>query len=147
MCARGERNESSIARRYFKNREDCEDLAQDVIEKLLKRPVKCKSLRGWVSTVARRTMIDTLRTRNVQPPFESGLELDDIAGEVYLISDRLDFERALTCLSRERKDAVILWAQGFTYAEIARQTGSCVGSIKSGVHFAKRQLREALTTS
>lgn len=58
---------------------------------------------------------------------------------------RLDLERAIAALPERARQALVLRdVEGHSYAEIARLTGTAVGTVKAQVHRARRLLRERL---
>ena len=59
--------------------------------------------------------------------------------------DRMDLERAIASLPPGARQALVLHdIEGYKHEEIARMTGSAVGSVKAQLHRARRLLRERL---
>ena len=59
--------------------------------------------------------------------------------------DLADFKQALTALSDDQREALILiGAEGFSYEEVAEICGCAVGTVKSRVNRARGRLSELL---
>jgi len=61
------------------------------------------------------------------------------------IDRRLDIEMALDKLHPKYRNALILWGQGFPYAEIAEQMGISYGSAYNYVRSGKKELNSLLS--
>jgi RNA polymerase sigma-70 factor (ECF subfamily) len=105
------------------------------------------NLKAWLFTILRNTYISELR--------KLGREVRDHDGDLsarlahhpeqHGHLDFLDFTRALTELSPEQREALMLvGAESFSYEEAAEITGCEVGTVKSRVHRARVRLAQLL---
>ena len=61
------------------------------------------------------------------------------------IDRRLDIEMALDKMLPKYRNALVLWGQGFPYAEIAEQMGISYGSAYNYVRSGKKELNSLLS--
>jgi RNA polymerase sigma-70 factor, ECF subfamily len=136
-------------RRRVESDADTDDLLQDVLSKLVERgsEVKEESVPAWLFTVARRTIIDRHRTANSTARRDE----DSIRGDD---ADEGDAARALAlCLEPmlqvlSEEDQTLLRRvdmEGHSQAEIARELGVSVSTVKSRTQRARSKLHAALT--
>jgi RNA polymerase sigma-70 factor, ECF subfamily len=106
------------------------------------------SLRTWLFAIIRNVIIDLARARRVRPAITSdGVAPDD--GHADNDMDRLllswQVEEALRRLSDEHRTVLVeTYYRARPQAEVAAELGVPVGTIKSRVYYALRQLRLAL---
>jgi RNA polymerase sigma-70 factor, ECF subfamily len=128
--------------------------AQDVVQESLLRAWKRPAIleqgdaaaRAWLFTVARNLVIDDRRSARHQRelttdrlPGGSGSDGTDAVLDTWLVSD------ALRSLSEEHRQVVVsAYFLGHSAAEIARQQGIPVGTVRSRAHYALRALRLAM---
>jgi RNA polymerase sigma-70 factor, ECF subfamily len=101
------------------------------------------AFRAWLYRIARDRVCREFRRRRVE--FCSSEELAEMeapvpesAIDVELMRERLEL------LSCEHREVLLLrFMQDLDYEEIARVTGSTVGTVRSRIHYAKRALRRA----
>ncbi len=124
-----------------------EDIFQDVFMKCyeqLRDGVQIQNLRAWLMTSARNRCFNQLRDRKFPADID---ELgDELPGEAVLdIAERMDLEEALTHLTPDTRDALLLCEyQGFTYEEIADITGAPLTAIRKRIFRARQKLRTLL---
>lgn len=105
--------------------------------------------RAWLFTVARNLVVDRHRAA-VARPADLDVEVETHAdGRVEATFDtvllRTLLVPALASLSPTHREVVVhRHLHGLTEAEVARRLGLPVGTVKSRVHYALRQLRTAL---
>ncbi len=128
------------------------DLVQDTLLKAWAHRDKFQigtNLKAWLFTILRNTYFSDIRKRR--------RELQDVDGQAaaQLMSppeqnghlDLDDFRRALTILSADQREALLLvGAEGYSYEEAAQISGCAVGTVKSRVNRARVQLSRILTT-
>jgi RNA polymerase sigma-70 factor (ECF subfamily) len=130
--------------------------AEDVVQETLLRAWRNAdkltedrgSVRGWLLTVARNVVTDTVRARRARPtevaaeghePPVRRDHADDVVNSVYVST-------ALAQLSQEHQQ--VLRAVYFgrrTATEAADELGVAVGTVKSRTYYALRALRDALS--
>jgi RNA polymerase sigma-70 factor (ECF subfamily) len=130
-----------------------EDLVQDVFVTVWRSAHAYDAQRApvgaWITMIARNRMIDRLRRAAARPQLalaevgEDGLGTEpSFAGRV---ADQLAVADALATLPEQHRTAVELaFYGGLTYTEIAERTGTPVGTVKSRMLVAFRQLAEEL---
>jgi RNA polymerase sigma-70 factor (ECF subfamily) len=78
-------------------------------------------------------------TASTQQPVGAAAGVDDAERR-----ERMDLvKQALMQLSEKERDILLLWDAGFSYAEIARQTGLAQGAVGTTLTRARRKLVEA----
>jgi len=106
------------------------------------------NLRAWLFTILRNTFYSDMRRRRHEVADYDG-ELSQrtmsTPPEQHGRLDFADFEAALTQLSSDQREALILiTAEGFSYEEAAAICGCAVGTVKSRVNRARARLSEIL---
>jgi RNA polymerase sigma-70 factor (ECF subfamily) len=130
-----------------------EDLTQAVFLKLWADPDAFHggNFGAWIARVARNRALDVIRARSVRPEGEFPIDLgsDDDLDETVLA--KIEGERvraALRALPDEQRAPIELgFFGGITHEEIARRTGTPLGTVKTRIRSGLRKLREALEAS
>jgi len=103
----------------------------------------------WLFTVCRNRAVDVLRTRG------RTTSLDNVDARASLATDqdpavaveREELSRRLSALMAglpaNQREAVDLWAEGFTYRQIGEITGHSEGNVRVLVHRALKKLRQS----
>jgi RNA polymerase sigma-70 factor (ECF subfamily) len=146
----------TVAYRLTGNREDAEDLVQEVLLRVRRglETYRPGSMEGWLSRIATNAFLDDVRRRRrrpvdflpddpdwVLPPTAAADEA--LAAEV--LSD--DVQAALQRLPEDFRAAVVLCdVVGLPYQEIGDALGVPVGTVRSRIHRGRALLREALTS-
>ena len=140
-----------------------EDLAQEVFLKAFRSLAGFDPQRkfaSWLFKIAHNTTIDQLRRRAVETePLETGGD-DDRLDPLATVADpraatpeaerqRTELgralERAVAGLRPEYREAVLLrFQEGLAYEEIAEVLGVPLGTVKTHLHRARRELAERL---
>jgi RNA polymerase sigma factor (sigma-70 family) len=144
-----------FAYRLSGQREDAEDLVQDVLVKLYRRREDLSQLADpapWLHRVLYHQFIDQIRYRDRRPPLNAdedlltelpGSEEPVAAAELGDVSRRID--EALQTLSADQRALVALHLiEGHTLDHLAAVLDTPVGTLKSRLHRAKAQLRSFL---
>ena len=131
------------------------DLALDVLQEVWIRAFrgirKLKdpgALRPWLYSMAHGISIDHLRRMNVRAENEvTGSEIPDVAAdETFTNEDAAEVHRALDELPPAHREVLILFfLEEFSIAEIAQTTGCPEGTVKSRLHYAKKELRTIIS--
>jgi RNA polymerase sigma factor (sigma-70 family) len=131
-----------------------EDAARDVVQQVFLR--LCGQSREaiggrvnhWLFAVCRNLSIDHLRKRNATND-ESEFALADCPGkepDPAVSAEQADLHRHLNRMMDQlplpQREAVGLWAEGFSYREIAEVAKTTEGNIRVIVHRALKRLRE-----
>lgn len=133
--------------RLLDNADQAADVVQDAFLRLCgESPATVAQVRQWLYTVCRNRAIDYLRKGNRMEPLSlatdgqvdrhadpaQAAEVHDSAGLV---------RQLLGGLPEPQREAVDLWAEGFSYREIARITGRTESNIRLLIHRAFKALR------
>lgn len=138
-----------------------DDIVQDTFIALfrsLKRIAPEKNLRAYVFRIARNRCYDELRYRqrydtvslDEEPeepwlaftPVDNGTPPDDLTHWLLL---NLEVQQAMERLPQAQREALILYAEhDLSYAEIAEVTNCSLGTAKSRVFYARKNLRGLL---
>jgi RNA polymerase sigma-70 factor (ECF subfamily) len=148
----------SLARRWSETAADAEDAAQEIFLELWKYARRFDPNSGseavFVTTVARRRLIDRLRRRKRQPLTES---LDEDAADVptaeHAFSEFASAEvtaaaRALARLDPGQRQVLLMGiVEGMTHSEIASATGRPLGTVKTQMRRGLIKVRELIESS
>lgn len=144
-----------VCLRILSDREESEDVLQDVYVTIWRRADRFDATRAsvmtWLSTIARNRAIDRLRARGplaYAGPIDE-LEIPDGADSAEtLLSAADDRSRLQGCLSEldERTQTVIRTAffEGVTYEALARNMDAPLGTVKSWIRRGLAKLKGCL---
>lgn len=144
-----------VCLRILSDREESEDVLQDVYVTIWRRADRFDSTRAsvmtWVSTIARNRAIDRLRARG---PMAYADQVDDLeiadgsVGAEALLEAADDSNRLHHCLGEldERTEKVIRTAffEGVTYEALARRMDAPLGTVKSWIRRGLAKLKGCL---
>jgi RNA polymerase sigma factor (sigma-70 family) len=146
-----DRHQSGLLRfaaRLLHDEDAARDAVQHVFLQLCGRPVE--ELDGrvgpWLFSVCRHYAIDVLRKRNgVQAGDDAAADCCDDAPDPAVAAERADLSQMLNRLVDRlplaQREAVSLWAEGFSYREIARMIDASEGNVRVMVHRAFERIR------
>lgn len=166
LIRRYERPVFSLIFRMVRDRETAEDLAQDTFIKVLNHLDKYRPefrLSSWLFKIANNVAIDHLRKRQVEtisidgsPHAATAAEIESTSFEVVARQETAleelearelgsAIERAIASLRPEYRSCILLrHVEGRSYEEIAATLDLPLGTVKTYIHRARHQLREAL---
>lgn len=166
LVRRYERPVFSLIFRMVRDRETAEDLAQDSFIKVLNHIDRYRpefKLSSWLFKIANNVAIDHLRRRQLDtvsldgsPHAATQAEVEatsiEIAARQETALDELEarelggaIERAISSLRPEYRSCILLrHVEGRSYEEIAATLDLPLGTVKTYIHRARHQLREAL---
>jgi RNA polymerase sigma-70 factor (ECF subfamily) len=136
----------AFARSLCGNQETADDLAQETLVKAWQARdmfAPGTNLKAWLFTILRNQFYSDRRRAWRQAPWdqEAAERIPGSAGEQSWAAELSDTARALSCLSDEQREALILvGAGGFSYEDAARICNCAVGTVKSRVARARRSL-------
>ncbi len=162
-CQMGERAafDALIARwheplwRYLRRLANSDDIAGDLAQDTwvrvlrgmgaLREPAK---LRPWLFGIARRVAMDRLRFQYVRRGAED-VDLDDLPGDepaLELEADAAALDGALAALPvADREMLTLFYLRELSLAEIATMLSVPIGTVKSRLHRARQELRNAFS--
>ncbi|MBZ0187166.1 MAG: RNA polymerase sigma factor [Candidatus Obscuribacterales bacterium] len=135
------------------DREDARDVVQEIMVKVWRKlHTISTNPNGWIWKVSKNTIIDYWKARSIRPNLVS---LDKLKSyrihedlDSYDLASTLDtnqqIDELLSCLKETTRQTIVLRAQGATYKEIADQTDTCIGSVRSQIHYGRRRLRQKM---
>lgn len=144
-----------LAYRLTGNRQDAEDLTQDVFIRVFKSldNYVAGNFDGWIHRITTNLFLDRVRrkSRFRIDPLGDGAE-DRLVGSEPLPEFSVhdagfdpDIDRALAGLAEDFRVAVVLCdVEGLSYEEIADVLGIKLGTVRSRIHRGRNQLRIAL---
>ncbi len=166
LVRRYERPVFSLIFRMVRDREVAEDLAQDTFIKVLNHIDKYRpefKLSSWLFKIANNVAIDHLRKRQLEtvsidgsPNALSAAEVEatsfDVVARQESALDEMEarelgsaIERAIQQLRPEYRACIMLrHVEGRSYEEIAATLDLPLGTVKTYIHRARHQLRDAL---
>ena len=166
LIRRYERPVFSLIFRMVRDREVAEDLAQDTFIKVLNHIDRYRpefKLSSWLFKIANNVAIDHLRRRQIDtvsmdgsPHASSAAEVEatqlEIAAQQETALEELEakeigsaIERAIEALRPEYRACIMLrHVEGRSYEEIAATLDLPLGTVKTYIHRARHQLRDAL---
>jgi RNA polymerase sigma-70 factor (ECF subfamily) len=142
----------AIARRMTRSRADAEDAVQEIFVDVWRSASRFDPAQGsekvFITTIARRRLIDRIRRSRMNSMMDSDEVLEDPRfaqpgneGEI-----RVDAENAATVVARLRPDQLKVLRmgllEGMTHSEIARATGMPLGTVKTQMRRGLIQVRE-----
>jgi RNA polymerase sigma-70 factor (ECF subfamily) len=143
----------SIALRILANHADAEEVTLDVFSQVWRHARSWDPARGsvtaWLVLLARSRSLDHARRRKARAPKDPLPEpppsaLPDAQVEHQQLRDRI--QTALSQLTAPQREALDLaFFRGLSHAEIAKQLGEPLGTIKSRIRTALLRLKELHT--
>ncbi|MGP6175561.1 RNA polymerase sigma factor [Corynebacterium sp. A21] len=135
---------------HLGGRDVADDLTQETYLRVmgaLPRFAARSSARTWLLSLARHVWVDNIR-HDMARPRKSAAEYEDVAesmtspgGGSSAWSDWIDARTLIDALPEDRREALILTqALGYTYEEAAKISGVRVGTIRSRVARARKDL-------
>jgi RNA polymerase sigma-70 factor (ECF subfamily) len=130
-----------------------DDLVQDTLERACDRWQLWRAgsdLRAWLFTLMHNLFIDGARRASRRAGHHVAIE--DVANELAAPSggtdDALDLQRCLLRLPKEQREVLLLVAlQDLSYQDVARITGTPLGTVMSRLSRARARLRELMEGS
>lgn len=145
----------SYAYQLTRNVEDTNDLVQDTMLKALTYQDKFTdgtNLKGWLYTIMKNTFINNYRRMVKRNTFidqtDNDYYLDSVSHSVKNDADynfiMKDIEKAIESLPVSLKKPFTMNFKGFKYHEIAEILNIPIGTVKTRIFVARRQLRDQL---
>lgn len=141
----------SVAMRVLNDREDAEDVLQEVFMQIWKRPLEIKeghqSAGPLLAVMARNRAVDTIRRRRATEsvddvPLASPVDVAASSEQTLLLNRIRDIASKLPA---EQQTALnMAFFQGLTHTEIAETTGTPLGTVKTRIRAAVNLLERTL---
>ena len=140
----------AFAMSLSRNAATADDLVQDAVVKAWSNMDKFQpgtNLRAWLFTILRNTYYSQFRKRRYEVEDPQGVHAATLP-EQPRHDGRLaikDFRSAFRELTDEQREALVLvGVEGFSYQEAAEMCGCAVGTVKSRINRARKQLAELM---
>lgn len=148
----------SLARRMSDSAAEAEDACQEIFLEIWKSAARFNPSMGseavFITTIARRRLIDRLRSRKRRPPTEEFLEAefaDESGGSAMpavMTSEVRAAEQALAALAPDQREVLLLGiVEGMTHSEIATHTGKPLGTVKTQMRRGLQKVRQLIETA
>jgi RNA polymerase sigma-70 factor (ECF subfamily) len=144
----------TVAYRLTGNRDDAQDLVQDVLVRVQRGLATYEpgSLRGWLSRITTNAFLDGVRRKKRRPadslPDDPDLVLPSSPGADQALAAAAlpaHIQDAIRDLPEDYRAAVVLSdVVGLPYQEIADGLGVPVGTVRSRIHRGRARLRSVL---
>jgi RNA polymerase sigma-70 factor (ECF subfamily) len=146
----------AIAMRVLRNEAEAEDIVQETFLEVWRRASQYDNQRGgavaWLVTIARSRAIDRLRSsgtssRAIEAASGTLIPTPDLlpSEQAERRSDELRVAAALAALPAEQRQTIELaYFEGLSQSEIAKKTGSPLGTVKMRVKLAMGKLANLL---
>ena len=148
----------TVARRFSDSAADAEDASQEIFLEVWKSAARYDHERGsealFITTIARRRLIDRLRSRKRRPPteeldeerFDTDASMATSADPVFFSSELESARAALAELGEGEREVLMLGiVEGLTHSEIATRTGRPLGTVKTQMRRGLLKVRQRLT--
>lgn len=145
----------SVAIKLTSSREMANDLVQDTIYRALLNEDKFLggNLKAWLATIMRNLFINGIRAAKRRQKVSSG-EANGYLQESFsnVVAKNMgdstimikEVEGEINQLHPDLKTPFVMRYHGFKYDEIAQQLNAPIGTIKSRIHLARKQLKNKL---
>ena len=146
--------------KVLNNREDSEDVCQDVLIKVWERSHLFDRVKGrpltWMRTLARNSAIDRLRSKKRRSDLNERYREDSLAASDQVTRDLADVvatleyasvvRRAVIGLNPEQQQVLeMAYFGGLTRGEIAKRLDQPLGTVKARIRRGVKNLRDRVT--
>lgn len=140
--------------KIVQSKEISEDIMQEAFVKMWKNAAAYDEKKGrlftWLINIVRNTAIDKVRTTKFQQarkslPLEKAVYENESLSQEMQIGD-VGLQKAVGRLEAKYREVIdLLYLRGYTQKEATEALGIPLGTVKTRVKFAIRELRKALT--
>ena len=139
-----------VAFRFYNNKADADDLAQETLCRIYANRDKFNNARDfkpWALTIM-TNIVKTQHARNERVPFV-GIDDDFDTSSPIRADSRTNYNDILEAIHRSSRvsvgvECVMLYAEGYSYDEIADIVGINAGTVKSRIAAGRLAIRESL---
>ena len=128
--------------------QDCADAAQEAILKAYENRHKLKEIRyfkTWIVRIVINECYSILRRKKRFQTYDDTVQKDNAYLSNYVKEEYVDLYQAIDRLSQKEKMCIILYyLEDYTIAEIADVLKIPIGTVKSRLHHARKELKGLL---
>jgi len=123
------------------NRQEAQDIAQEVFLRLLKSPPQEDNVLAWLLTVSKNTAINYLKEKGNRIKREKKYyEMNRISYEDF--SEVVHIREILDKMPEEQKNLILLKFSGYTYQEISKILGINLSSVGQMIARAQKKFKK-----
>ncbi len=142
----------NVARYLTKNYIDAEELFQEATAKMYTKFYQFKpgtNFKAWGSTIIRNTFINNLRSKKriSATPIDEYSHVTDLGfahNEAISSLTENEIYGLIGKLPEKYKAVILLLIEGYSYKEIAKELDIPIGTVKSNIFLARKELKSAL---
>ncbi|MDW8272661.1 MAG: RNA polymerase sigma factor [Chitinophagales bacterium] len=139
-----------------KNKEETEDLLQDTYYRAIankEKFVEGTNIKAWLFTIMKNIFINNYRRNQkrgvVLDNSENGTFLENVCKDVVKNEGdrafmREHIKKAIEGVSKDFTEPFLMYFEGFKYQEIAEQLDLPLGTVKSRIFFARKEIQSRL---
>lgn len=131
------------------NEQDCADAVQEAMLKAYENRYKLREIKyfkTWIVRIVINECYSILRKKKCFQAYDDAVQQDDAYLSNYVKEEYIDLYRAIARLSEKVKICVILYyLEDYSVAEIASVLKIPVGTVKSRLNHARRELKGLLS--
>lgn len=144
----------AFAMRLTRNKEDAKDLIQETVCKAYKHKERFRmgtNFKAWMTTIMHNTFVNFYRKRKTRNKVEAPIEDFAYALEGLAMKEKADQRvrakelfQLLDLLSETYRVPFLMHFEGYQYDEIAAHLNIPIGTVKSRIHSARRNLKSII---
>lgn len=127
-----------------RDRDDAEDLVQDVMTAMLSARLRTRNVRGYLAQAVHNRAMSLHRRRKVAARHVPDLVAGDTADPAGMVALVVDAERLIARLPPRQRDIVRAYAETGHLPTAALMAGMAIGTAKSYMHRARYAIRKQL---
>jgi RNA polymerase sigma-70 factor, ECF subfamily len=133
-----------------KNKDKAEDLRQDTYTRVFSKELNfahIKNIKSYLNTIMYNIYIDGIRKeKRKMRYYDNLLRTQEKISHNNAESDFNceDIHKNIQSIKADWRELLLMYSNGFEYAEIAKKTGLNIGTLRMRIYYAKRELKNYL---
>lgn len=144
----------NIARYFTQNYDEAEELFQEASAKMYTKFYQFKpgtNFKAWGSTIIRNTFLNNLRRNKKmsETTFDELVNIKELGctdNEAISTMTETEIYSLINQLPEKYKSVILLLIEGYSYKEIKEELNIPLGSVKSNIYLARKELNAMLDT-